>query len=74
MSALLTDDEHEVIEMAGALWKKLNELLEHGAGWQGDRLELIGHVHAIQHAVMANAAARAYPELYRVLGGDRPRG
>jgi hypothetical protein len=27
------------------------------------------HVHAIQHAVMAQAAARAYPDLYGPLGG-----
>jgi hypothetical protein len=33
-----------------------------------DLAELVHHVHAIQHAVMAQAAARVYPAMFRRLG------
>jgi hypothetical protein len=35
---------------------------------EADLHELVVHIHAIQHAFMSNAAARAYPTEYRRLG------
>jgi hypothetical protein len=32
--------------------------------------EIIHHIHIIQHAIMAQAAARAYPERLRLLGEE----
>lgn len=65
---LLTAREHNIIERAGALWDDLCGVVEDGPTRGADLAELIVHVHAIQRAVMANAAARAYPMLYRRLG------
>jgi hypothetical protein len=67
--ALLTDAEHAVIEQAGALWNAVCAAIPEGPTRSADLGELVVHVHAIQHAVMSNAAARAYPDRYRTLGG-----
>lgn len=66
---LLTAAEHDAVAMAGELWNLLTCIVADGPARQGDLHELIGHIHAIQHAVLKQAAARAYPDLYRLLGG-----
>jgi hypothetical protein len=68
MSELLTQEEHDVVQLAGELWGEICRAIPDGPTREADLRELIIHVHAIQHAVMANAAARAYPETYRSLG------
>lgn len=68
---LLTPDEHRAVELAGELWNQLCKVVGDSADAEtqhADLRELIVHVHAIQHAVMSQAAARAYPDLYRRLG------
>lgn len=70
MGDLLTEQEREVISMAGRLWDALCGVIDRGPTRAADCAELIPHVHAIQHAVMAQAAARFYPEEYRPLGGS----
>lgn len=65
----LTDAEHAVVRLAGDLWNAICVAIPDGPTRANDLGELVVHVHAIQHAVMANAAARAYPETYRLLGG-----
>lgn len=69
---MLTVLEQQVVNDAGELWNKLCRVVGYGPAREGDLAELIVHVHAIQHAVMANAAARAHPEQYRLLGGAPP--
>ena len=66
---MLTPDEHRAVELGGDLWNLLSRIVGDGLSRDGDLLELATHIHAIQQAVMSNAAARAYPELYRPLGG-----
>lgn len=39
-----------------------------GASRAGDVREFIAHVHGIQHMIMAQSAARAQPDLLRLLG------
>lgn len=73
MNEMLTDLEREVIADAGELWNKLCKVVGSAAAREGDLAELVRHVHGIQQAVMANAAARAYPDQFRVLGGMVPR-
>lgn len=65
---ILTDAEHAAIRMAGDLWGLLCRIVDDGPTREADLGELIPHVHAIQQAVMSQAAGRAYPELYRRLG------
>lgn len=70
-AGLLTEAEHRAIRQAGDLWNTLVEIVNAGGANTADEdcRELVVHVHAIQHAVMAQAAARAYPDTYRPLGG-----
>lgn len=68
MDDLLTATEQEAVKMAGDLWGMLCQIVDIGPTRDADLAELIPHVHAIQRTVMAQAAARAYPEKYRLLG------
>lgn len=65
---LLTEAEHAVVQKAGELWNAICAAVPEGPTRAADLRELVPHVHAIQHAFMANAAARAYPDVYRALG------
>lgn len=71
-TGFLTDDEHDVVRRAGDLWGAICRAIPDGPSRDADLHEIIVHVHGIQHAIMANAAARAYPDLYRPLGGVLP--
>lgn len=67
---LLTEAEHRAIELTAELWNLLvQEVLGMEASRDGDTAELCVHIHGIQRAVLAQAAARAYPGKYRLLGG-----
>lgn len=70
MTALLTDAEHAVIEKLGEIWGDLCAIVDDGRTRDADCHELIVHVHALQNAVLAQAAARAYPTTYRRLGAS----
>lgn len=72
---LLTDLEHEVVHDLGQVWNKLCKMVERGRTRGPDLDEAVAHVHALQHFVMSQAAARAYPDKYRLLGTvpDEPR-
>ena len=69
MNELLTPAEMEAVRLAGELWNALCAAIPDGPTRGADLRELCDKVHQIQHTVMANAAARAYPEMYRPLGG-----
>lgn len=71
---LLTPDEHRAVAMAAELWGQLRVITADGPAREGDLSELVFHIHAIQRAVLKQAAARAYPDLYRLLGGDPVEG
>lgn len=73
INELLTSLEHEAIEQAGTLWGLLCQIVAIGPTREADLTELVVHVHAIQHAVMAQAAAREYPTRYRLAGSTIPR-
>ena len=66
---LLTATEQACVKMAGDLWNELCNVVGDGATRTGDLAELVIHIHAIQSAVLAQAAARRYPSMYRPLGG-----
>ncbi|MER6830902.1 hypothetical protein ABT352_33250 [Streptosporangium sp. NPDC000563] len=68
MSTPLTGRELEVLALTGRLAEELAAIVGNGPARAQDLNELLVHVHAIQHAVMAQAAARAYPEQFRLLG------
>lgn len=65
---LMTAKEHEAMAVTAHLWNLLTGIVGFGETRSGDLNELVVHLHAIQRAIMAQAAARAYPESYRLLG------
>lgn len=64
----LTEKEHEAMRVTGELANLLSEIIGKGPTRAQDINEIAGHLHAIQHAIMAQAAARLDPDLYRLLG------
>lgn len=68
MSELLTDREHRAVALAAELWNELVEIVGHGLSRANDLNDLGSHIHAIQQAVLSQAAAREYPVKYRLLG------
>lgn len=66
----LTADEIAVIQHVADLWNALCKIVADGPSREGDLAELAGAIHVIQRAVMAQAAARAYPDWLRLLGSD----
>lgn len=67
-SEFLTEDEHQAVTLAAELWNHLCKTIPKGPTRSADLGELVLHIHAIQQAVMSNAASRAYPKRYRPLG------
>lgn len=68
---LLTEAEHRAVALAADLWNVLAvDVIALGRSRNGDLDELRHHIHAIQQAVLSQAAARAYPDRYRLLGGE----
>lgn len=74
--ASLTGAEHDLVGKLGDCWLDFRAILHASdpasAGGQGlstaqehDLREFAAHVHDLQHAVMARAAVRAYPDRYR---------
>ena len=67
MGVLLTD------QSSGELTNQLasilcTQVIGHGSTRDADIREVVTHVHSIQNAILAQAAARAYPHTYRRLG------
>lgn len=71
---LLTVEEHRAMDLMAQLWDTVCELVPAGSARDTDLGELAVHVHAAQRTILAQAAARAYPERYRLLGNAAPAG
>lgn len=64
----LTSTELEALDLSGKLADLLSQVVAPGPTAAQDTAELHHHVHAIQRYVGSQAAARAYPERFRLLG------
>jgi hypothetical protein len=70
MSELMTAAEHRAMDLTVDLWNLLaGEVIGRGPARGGDCAEMAASIHAIQERILAQAAARAYPDRYRLLGG-----
>jgi hypothetical protein len=65
---LLSPVEHLAMSLTRQLAGTLREVIGDGEQAQNDLREAVAHIHALQHAIMSQAAARAYPAKYRLLG------
>jgi hypothetical protein len=70
----LTPDELDALDLVANLANKIGRIVGEGRTRAHDINELVGHIHAIQNAVMSQAAARAYPGRFRLLGQEIDRG
>lgn len=68
-SGFMTELEHEAMRLSGDLATCLKRIIGTGPQAEHDWAEAAQRIHAIQHTILAQAAARAYPGLYRPLGG-----
>jgi len=68
MTDLLTPAEHHALALTADLANLTKEIIANGSTRNDDDAEITAHIHVIQHTIMAQAAARAYPEQYRLLG------
>ncbi|MBC9005164.1 hypothetical protein [Micromonospora aurantiaca (nom. illeg.)] len=66
---LLTELEHKAMGLTAELWETLCHVVGTAASAGQDLAELAAPINALQHAILAQAAARAYPDRYRLLGG-----
>lgn len=66
---LLTEGEHKALYLIGQAWNAIShDVIADGPTRDADCREVIVHVHALQAMVMSQAAARAYPGKFRLLG------
>ena len=64
----LTDDEHDAVTACAKAWAAICKVVGDGSTRAADLGEVVIHIHALQLFVMAQAAARCYPDLYRLAG------
>ena len=68
LPAHLTGNERAAIDLTAGLWTLLQGIVGNGPTRAADLVEATIHIHALQHMIMSQAAARAHPEAYRLLG------
>jgi hypothetical protein len=74
---LLTGEEHALLDQLRDCWNSFVSVVNAGGDPAAAASDLDGiadHIHALQAAVLAQAAGRAYPDRYRKLGGRQPTG
>ena len=73
--AYLTDLEFQALDMTSDLTNLvIHRIIGNSPSRQPDVDEFVFHIHAIQKMLMGQAAARAYPTPFRLLGGMVKRG
>lgn len=73
MAISMSDREHALARKLGSLANDFNDIMTRGIAYDEDYREVVYHIHALQNMVMAQAAARMYPNMYRPLGGSEAK-
>lgn len=68
-AAELTMTEQHLLELLGKVHNEFTYVVGRGPSRMQDLTEVCNHVHALQNMVLAQTAARAYPDRYRLMGG-----
>ena len=72
MNELLTEQEQELVKLLGDCYNLFTKVCGNDSKVRVfDLQEFALHIHNCQNTVLAQAAARAYPDLYR-LAGENP--
>lgn len=69
VSGLLNEAELEAVQTIGKFAGQMRRLIGDGPQAEADWAEAADKIHQLQTMILAQAAARAYPELFRPLGG-----
>lgn len=64
----LTLAERRALDISGELADAFKQVIGHGETSKEDFAEVVLHIHALQNMLLAQAAGRAYPEKYRLMG------
>ncbi len=64
----LTQDEHSAVYLLGKAAETIRRIIGEGSQSSHDWAEAASYIHILQRMVLAQAATRAYPDLYRALG------
>lgn len=71
MTDFMTEAEHRAMELTAELHNLMSsKVVGHGAPREGDMAELVAITHSMQRLILSQAAGRAYPGRYRLLGED----
>ncbi len=65
---LLTEEERDLISLLGNCFNAFTRIAGDGPTREADIGEFCSLIHHLQQYVMSQAAARAYPDLYRLIG------
>ena len=65
---LLTGNEHSAVAACADAWAAICLIVGTGQTRSADLAEVVAHIHGLQQFILAQAAARAYPSLYRLAG------
>lgn len=65
---LLTSEEQDALALTAELHKAMCGIAGDGPSRDNDLWESVLHIHAIQNMILAQAAGRAYPDRYRLMG------
>lgn len=68
-NSLLTQEEHNLLSILADVANDFVEIIGNGPSREGDISEMVSYIHALQNMILSQAAARAYPDLYRLMGG-----
>lgn len=66
---LLTPDELEAVNLTADLANLMRRIIGEGPTADHDWSETAAQIHVLQSRIMGQAAARAYPDLFRLMGG-----
>jgi hypothetical protein len=64
----LTEHEKRTIAALGDMAGMVARCVADGPNHDNDLAELVAPIHVVQNTLLAQAAARAYPDKYRLLG------
>lgn len=70
---MLSEQEQELMELLGQVATGMYEMmLPFDSGTESDYAEAVHYIHGLQNMVLAQAAARLYPDKYRLYGRQFP--
>ena len=68
MTELLTPEERDLVTKLGQCWGDFSKILGKSDTRHADAAEFVAKIHDLQNTVLSQAAARAYPDTYRLAG------